>query len=124
MTDPIELLPPLRKRRRRWPWVLLVFVVFVLLPLGTFVGYWRYMDHVYAEQVRQAEARADQLDPGWRLEEIEAKRAIIPDEENGALRVLEARRLFPERWPPPRFDEPWRDQPPQVLLNADQADSL
>lgn len=115
--------PP--RRRRRWPWVLLVFVVFfVLLPLGTFVGYSLYMDGVYAEQVREAEARADRLDPEWRLEQIEAKRAVIPDEENSALRVLEARSWLPQNWPPLDFGKPWEDHPPQALLDTDQASIL
>jgi hypothetical protein len=105
--------------------VLLVFVVFfVLLPLGTFVGYHKYMDHVYAEQVREAEARADRLDPRWRLEEIEAKRAVIPDEENAALRVLEARSWLPRNWPPQEFGDAWQDHPPQALLDDDQASLL
>jgi hypothetical protein len=44
--------------------------------------------------------QADRLDPGWRLEELEAKRAGIPDAENSALVVLNAARLLPKSWRP------------------------
>jgi hypothetical protein len=53
------------------------------------------------QELREAIAEADQLDPGWRWQELEARRKVIPDEENAALRVLAAHRLLPPgAWPP------------------------
>jgi type II secretory pathway pseudopilin PulG len=49
-------------------------------------------------RLQAAIAKADLLDPGWRLEEIEAKRQVIPDAENSALCVLAAKRLMPASW--------------------------
>jgi hypothetical protein len=94
--------------------------------------------------LQEALAEADRLDPGWRWDDLEAKRAVISDSENGALRVLEARRLMPDPWPakldPPvrkaadaqRLDTEetvWLDElvldiPPPVLLNERQLREL
>jgi hypothetical protein len=43
----------------------------------------------------RAIAEADQLDPGWRLEELEQARAVVPDAENSATLVLAAARELP-----------------------------
>jgi hypothetical protein len=50
-------------------------------------------------ELREAIAEADKLDPGWRLEELEARRAVIPDEHNSALVLLSAQHLLPPNWP-------------------------
>ncbi len=47
----------------------------------------------------------DRADPGWRLPDIEAARAVVPDAENSALRVMEASKHLP--------------QPSSLWLNAD-----
>jgi hypothetical protein len=44
---------------------------------------------------RRAVAEADRIDPGWRWEELQAKRAVVPDEENAALVIL----CLKDRWP-------------------------
>jgi hypothetical protein len=41
----------------------------------------------------------DEKEPGWRLEDLEAQRQAIPDEENGALCVLAAHKLMGEKRP-------------------------
>ncbi len=53
-------------------------------------------------ELREAIAEADRLDPGWRWEELEARRKAIPDEENAALCVLAVDRLMNSglHWPP------------------------
>src|SRR5260370_9635314 len=48
---------------------------------------------------REAVAEADRLDPGWRFEELQAKRAEVADEDNAALCVLAASKLIPGSWP-------------------------
>ncbi|HEX5273147.1 MAG TPA: hypothetical protein VFW33_21775 [Gemmataceae bacterium] len=72
----------------------------------------------------RAADRADRLDPGWTLEEIEATRPTVLDGENGALVVMKARRLLPRAWSPEKFGAAWKNQPPQALLNDDQAKAL
>ena len=46
-----------------------------------------------------AEAEADRLDPFWRLADLEANREVYPPERNGAIRVLEVRKLLPPEAP-------------------------
>ncbi|MFL5329282.1 MAG: hypothetical protein ACJ8C4_10240 [Gemmataceae bacterium] len=67
--------PP--KKRRRWRWGLYaLFAVAVILSFLFFLA---------NSELNRAIAETDALDPGWRLEEIEAARAVIPDSENSAL---------------------------------------
>src|SRR5262249_32761124 len=57
-----------------------------------------YLRKLGLEQLQSAVAQADALDPGWRWEDLEKKRAIIPDAENAALRVQAAHKLLPRDW--------------------------
>jgi hypothetical protein len=118
----VPTVPP--RRRRRWPWLLVLGVLLLLLPWTVLVAYWRYQDGIYAERVRQAEARADQLDPDWRLDEIEARRAVIPEDENAVVRVRAARARLPKRWPPNTFGDAWQDHPVPALLDREQISIL
>src|SRR5262249_46329114 len=59
------------------------------------------------------------IDPRWRLEEIEADRAEVPEEVNGALHILAARREMPERWRPPFIDPDWNLLPDPQRLRDD-----
>jgi ABC-type Na+ efflux pump permease subunit len=40
-----------------------------------------------AIRLQEAIARADDLDPHWRLDELEEHRMVVPDDQNGALQV-------------------------------------
>jgi hypothetical protein len=100
------------RRRKRLIWSALVFLL-VVLSLSAWVGY-RSLVEDWALQ--SAIAEADRLDPGWRLAEIEAKRDVIPDSENGALLVMAAAQFIPATWPrptiiSPSFDEIIQEQP-------------
>ena len=53
--------------------------------------------------INQVVADLDKHDPGWRLEDLEAKGQPFPDDQNGALCVLAARKLLPEKWPTSDF---------------------
>lgn len=50
-------------------------------------------------------ADLDATDPGWRLEEIEAARAVVPERQNSAALCRELRGLFPAPWPDTGFVE-------------------
>src|SRR6267378_4265851 len=90
---------PVAQSPRRWRRRLIVGIVAVL---GVGVGGFAFLFYHEAD-LEQAVAEADRLDPGWRLEEMEAARAAVPDAENGAVLVLAAHPLIPARWlfPPP-----------------------
>jgi ABC-type transport system involved in multi-copper enzyme maturation permease subunit len=71
-----------------------VALVPVLLPLGLLLAWYAHR-HVEAEdRLRAAIAEADRLDHGWRLEELEAARAVVPDEQNSAPQVSRAAELL------------------------------
>jgi hypothetical protein len=113
------------KRRRRLVRVVLVFVV-ITLAVSAWVGYlWLVEDWALQEAIDQA----DQLDPGWRLAELEAKRAAVPDEENGAFQVLAAGPWVPLNWPKLesanlKLDEFMLPLPPRTPLNKEQVQAL
>jgi ABC-type transport system involved in multi-copper enzyme maturation permease subunit len=91
---------PLRTRLR--PWLRLTArTALVLLPLGLLMAEYVHLGGTAGHELREAVAETDRLDPGWRLGELEAKREVVPAEENSALQVLHAHqalRLIPDWW--------------------------
>jgi hypothetical protein len=88
--------------KRPFTWKRFLLRTAVLAAVLSIVGlvlrvyYWKLAD----DAVAAAEDEADRLDPGWRWEDLEARRARIPDEKNGALCVLAAAKELPKPWPP------------------------
>jgi hypothetical protein len=76
--------PLLSKHRRRL--ALLGCIVFLLLA-GVLLAV-RMVLGPSERELQAALAEADRLDPGWRREELEARRQDVPDEENSALLVI------------------------------------
>jgi len=97
MTDPK---PPIRQRRFRWLRTFCWAFLILLLLVGMFLGgsYWVITTNGDRD-LREAFDEADRLDPGWRWEELDAKRAAVPDEQNSAMCVVASRRLLPATWP-------------------------
>jgi hypothetical protein len=90
----------------------------VCVPLAIYV----YQSEVTAEDLEKVVAETDRLDPGWRRDELDAKRKPVPDAENGGLLVIRAGKLLPGRWTArPVFDQIQEAQergelePPQLL---------
>jgi hypothetical protein len=50
------------------------------------------------DEVLQVVAELNRTDPGWRLEQLEAKRAVVPPERNSASRIAAVKRLLPAGW--------------------------
>jgi hypothetical protein len=86
-----EALP---KPRWRWRWigVLLAAVLCFLAPMAYYAWH-------SSRQLEEALREADRLDPGWRLEELEASRAVVADDQNSAFVLAGARQLLPNSWP-------------------------
>jgi hypothetical protein len=103
-----ETIPPLsapRNRRwRRWPFVILL----LLLPVLLLVGFDVYLFYSTEWSLQAALADADRLDPHWRLEDVEADRAVVPDERNAGMVALAAKKLLPRYWP--SWDNPGPNQ--------------
>ena len=67
--------------------------------------------------LKQSEAEADRLDPGWRLADLEAKRAKVAPEADGAPRVLEVIRSLPKDWAD-FYRDPDRPKPVARIADA------
>ncbi|HWG47677.1 MAG TPA: hypothetical protein VN688_33240 [Gemmataceae bacterium] len=93
MTDPSSLASAAisRRWRRGCTIVLLVLLLPVLVLAGLYVRFAIKATH----ELRDAIAEADQLDPRWRLSEMEADRAVIPEEKNSAEKILAIKPLLP-----------------------------
>jgi ABC-type transport system involved in multi-copper enzyme maturation permease subunit len=78
-------------------WRLVGWTLF-LLPLAAVLGWYGYSHYAAEKSLQEAIANADQLDLGWRLDELEAKRAVIPDEENSMNVVREVKTRLPKDW--------------------------
>jgi hypothetical protein len=105
---PIRLLPWKRKAsvsaqtvrpqllRRRWPWVVGVALLLVLVAaLST--GF--YLKGVVDRRLAAAIAAADRDDRFWRLDDLMAHREVVPDAENSARVLAEAIELLLENQP-------------------------
>ena len=68
--------------RLAWIWLGLASTVAAL-----FVGTWILLDRAAESRLKEAVAEADRTDPRWRLADVLANRARVPDAENSALRV-------------------------------------
>ncbi len=95
----------LRTRRSR----IFLFAITVFLALILAAQVPRLIHH-HEEKKVTAELDAfiaglDAKEPGWRLADIEAGRAMVLDEENSATIVLAASKLLPETWPPESFGD-------------------
>jgi hypothetical protein len=76
------------------------------------------------QDLREALAEADRLDPDWRLEQLEAKRPILAADKNSAVVVRAVRKLFPEKWPSIELSDIIEKTSPEVCLSASQVELL
>src|SRR5216683_6996387 len=77
----------------------------VVLIGGLLLGWFFYAKRASDKELQDAIAEADRLDPGWRLEELEAKRAVIPAAENSAEQILAIKNMLPTPWPSRAFSD-------------------
>ncbi len=96
--------------RRRW-WLryivgILLLVVACIASIGRNLA---YQHNQAVKAVETAVAELDRTDPGWRLQDIEAARAVVPEGENSAEVIARVKPLLPLGWPP----RPLSDLAPQ-----------
>jgi hypothetical protein len=111
--------------RRPWWYQWLRRLGYALL-LAVVAGGIRYVyrHHKVTTQLQEALDELDRTDPGWRLQDIEAAREVIPDDENSAACVREVARLLPPGWPPKPVDDALQHLDPPARLRADQYATL
>jgi hypothetical protein len=113
--------PPAPRKRRGW----LLLAVLVGVPVCALAGALIYLPLAAERAYQAAVAEADRLDPDWRLADVEAQRALVPQEENSALQVLKVHSLIPRPWPdPPEDPYLFTELPAQARLNEPQAAAL
>jgi hypothetical protein len=93
--DAAVIAKPRKRGRRKFVIIgggILAIVFLIACLYGFLKFYGRY-------QLAAAIAEADRSDPNWRIEDIEANRAVCPDDENSILVVEAAATLLPKPWP-------------------------
>jgi hypothetical protein len=90
-----EALPHPNASRRRWRWLALIPLIAALLLGGLLV-----FDRYQAERAwREACAEADRLDPGWKWEDLLARRPELPADRDAIRLTHAAAAKLPEKWP-------------------------
>jgi hypothetical protein len=109
------------------------FLAALLAGIVLFGGGYYWLFYQANRRIQEAIAEADRLDPGWRLNELEATRAIIPPDVNPAMQVLAAQKLEPQggspKWMLPLPNgtglvDALEELSPQVRLSAAQRKEL
>jgi hypothetical protein len=133
--DPLPTAPPRRKRRLVWYVLLSQVAAWGLLAVGWYI----HRSNRAARHLAEAQAEADRVDPGWRLLDLEARRAVLADDENAAVQLLAAHQLLPAKWPAwdyptdedsaagrlrQALQESFKDLDPAVGLNDAQVKAL
>lgn len=119
--------------RRPLPRVVFALLLLAVVGVAGSYAYVRYRD---GRELAAAIAETDALDPGWRLDDLDARRKDIPDEENAALVVMQIKAGLPPVWPPrpaeepgevlnrPALDQRLGDVPPEAQLSPEDAKEL
>jgi ABC-type transport system involved in multi-copper enzyme maturation permease subunit len=96
----------------------------VLLPLGLLIGEYARLDRAADVSLREALAETDRLDPGWRLDDLEAKRQDVSPEENSALQIVKAKNLISANWWKDEHELVFEKLTPERQLSAKQLEVL
>ena len=118
ITIPPLTLPSRSRRWLRWP------LRAGLISFALFALYAAFNHYRVEKNLRAALADLDEADPGWRLDEIEAAREVVPDAINSARVVVAAAEPVPHGWLPIKFDDELKKLPPQVRLSERQEQEL
>ncbi len=113
---------PTVRHRSWWLRAIVGLLVAVGLVIGVDVGWFAYRRHRIDADLQAAVADLDQKDPGWRINDLEAARLAVPDNENSALVLIEANRRLPkdwQGWPQDLRSNELLESPPERRLSDD-----
>src|SRR6266852_6780728 len=93
LAHPSDAAPPARRWKRIfWIGALLLLLVGLASSVSYYVWTWERL-------LGEARAEADRLDPGWRFDELQARREATPDDQNSAFVLMAAKQALPSQWP-------------------------
>jgi hypothetical protein len=118
MLDRYDEESPPQKKRRWWIWILVLVTAPILVALYYVVSARTGLNNLIAE--------IDRLDPGWRLEEIEGKRANYPPTQNAAVHIVKIKGMVGQNYNQ-LFNKEYQllsILEPQALLNEQQIEFL
>lgn len=105
------------RRHKRLVWMILP----PLLILSFFVSEFFFERWLADNDLAAAIADVDQIDPGWRLADIEDNRRKVTDAENSASVIKAAHQALPPNWANKLIDEINQVPPPVSLNPAEEA---
>ena len=76
----------------RWRRLIVLGVLGVALFFASLLGVDQYRSHVAEQELQDAIAEADRLDPGWRIDELQSKRAGVPAKVDSVVYIDKAGR--------------------------------
>ncbi len=108
-----EVESPHRPRRR---WLKRLGCSLLILALLLVLGY-LWDSRKQSDKLQEMLADLDRREPGWRLEDLNAAREPIAENENSARTLIAAADLLPRQWPPKEFFTRFENLPPQTQLS-------
>src|SRR5262249_29565085 len=98
------------------------YLFLLLLPTGLLATRYVQLHRASERDLREALAEADQLDPGWSWDELEASRKTMPDDQNSGLLAIAVNGQIPIPWPNVEQEQKLLEGvlPPERQLNAEQ----
>src|SRR5262245_24324685 len=90
--------PP--RPRRAWRWIAVLGFLVLAIVLAAPLLSWHFIARDAEKRYLAAVAEADRLDPGWRTADLEARREVLPNDENSAIIIMDIknRKLLPTNW--------------------------
>jgi hypothetical protein len=117
--DTTTALPEMSSPPRWKRWLFFSVLLLAVLPLAAWACLHGLAQHQAQQELDEAIAEISRIDPGWRIEELEAARKSVTDDQNAALVVMEVKELLPKPWQPAP-----PNPSPQRLVDAKRADEL
>ncbi|HTU90840.1 MAG TPA: hypothetical protein VMF69_12245 [Gemmataceae bacterium] len=115
--DTIVITKPQRRWLRHLGCGLKILLISALMMLISALGTWAWHHRQITQRLDEALADLDHSDPGWRLEDIEAGREEVPEQDNSARVVMAVARLLPRNWLPEELGNLLTHLEPEKQLN-------
>ena len=122
MSQPVGERPITKRSSRPRAWVRTLAIGIASLLLVALASY-GIRAYVVRTRLQRVLAQLDQEEPGWRLEDVEASRATVPDAQNSALTIIDLGKNLPKspnRWIEPDLDDQLQKTEPEKRVDPEQ----